>query len=95
MLILIILFSLPKTQNYMFQLLLYQWETIKNYQNLLGKDFEDQFTGKSIKQKVRINIQQMSIDIFLNQILLELIDYLFLAYSKIDDDFKGFKTRKS
>ena len=37
----------------------------------------------------------MSIDIFLNQILLELIDYLFLAYSKIDDDFKGFKTRKS
>ena len=76
----------------MFQLLLYQQETIKNYQNLLGKDFEDQFTGLIIKQKVRINIRQMSIDIFLNQILLELIDYLLLAYSKIDDDSKGFKT---
>ena len=37
----------------------------------------------------------MSTDIFLNQILLELIDYLLLAYSKIDDDSKGFKTWKS
>ena len=30
-----------------------------------------------IKQKVRIKIQQINIDIFSNQILLELIDYLF------------------
>ena len=31
----------------------------------------------NIKQKVRIKIQQMNIDILSNQILLKLIDYLF------------------
>ena len=32
----------------------------------------------NIKQKVRIKILQMNIDTFSNQILLKLIDYLFL-----------------
>ena len=32
----------------------------------------------NIKQKVRIKILQMNINIFSNQILLKLIDYLFL-----------------
>ena len=31
----------------------------------------------NIKQKVRITIQQMNLDIFSNQSFLELIDYLF------------------
>ena len=61
----------------MFLLLLYQQETIKNYQNVLAKDFKDQFIGMNIKQKVRIKIQQMNLNIFSNQILLESIDYLF------------------
>ena len=60
----------------MFLLLLYQQETIKNYQNVLAKDFKDQFIGMNIKQKVRIKIQQMNLHIFSNQILLESIDYL-------------------
>ena len=55
----------------------YQEETIKNYQNFSVKDLKDQFIGMNIKQKVRINIQQMNLGILLNQILLELIDYLF------------------
>ena len=38
---------------------------------------QDQFTGMNIKQKARIKIQQINIDTFLNQILLELVDYLF------------------
>ena len=38
---------------------------------------KDQFNGINIKQKVRIKILQMNIDIFSNQILLELMDYLF------------------
>ena len=46
----------------MFLLLLYQQETIKNYQNVLAKDFKDQFIGMNIKQKVRIKIQQTSSD---------------------------------
>ena len=61
----------------MFLLLLYQQETIKNYQNVLAKDFKDQFIGMNIKQKVRMKIQQMNLHIFSNQILLESIDYLF------------------
>ena len=73
MLILIILFSLSKTQNYMFLLFLYQQQTIKNYQNFLAKDLKDQFIGISMKQKVRIKIQQMNVHIFSNEILLKLI----------------------
>ena len=38
---------------------------------------KDQFIGTNIKQKVGIKIQQMNTDIFSNQILLELINYLF------------------
>ena len=43
----------------------------------LAKNLKDQFIGMSIKQKVRIKIQQMNIDIFSNQTLLQSIDYLF------------------
>ena len=60
----IILSLLSKTQNYMFLLYLYQQETIKNYQNVLGKDLKDQPIGMNIKQKVRMKIQQISIDFF-------------------------------
>ena len=38
---------------------------------------KDQFIGTNIKQTVRIKIQQMNIDMFSNQILLELIDCFF------------------
>ena len=49
----------------------------KNYHDFLVKDLKDQFIGMNIKQKVRIKIQQMNIDIFSSQILLESIDHLF------------------
>ena len=49
----------------------------QNQQNFLAKNLKDQFIEINIKQKVKIKIQQMSIDIFSNQILLELIDCLF------------------
>ena len=77
MLILITLFVLSKTQNYMFLLQLYLQKTIKNYQILLVKYLKDQFIGINIKQRVRIKIPQINIDTFSNQILLELINYLF------------------
>ena len=70
-----ILFSLLKTQKYMF---------LFKRQKFLAKDLKDQFIrlkdqfiGMNIKQKVRIEIQQTYIDTFWDQILLELIDYLF------------------
>ena len=77
MIMLILLFLLSKTQNYIFLLSLYQQETIKNYQNLLAKDLTDQFTGVNTKQKVGIKVRQMNIDIFSNQMLMALTDYLF------------------
>ena len=43
----------------------------------LSKDLKDQFIGMNIKQKVKIKIRQMNIDIFSNQILLESTDCFF------------------
>ena len=54
-----------------------QRETIKNYKNFLAEDQKDQFIVMNIKQKVRIKLQEMKLDIFLNQTLLELKDYLY------------------
>ena len=47
---------------------------IKNYQNILAKDLKYQFVGMNIKQKLRIKIKQINIDIFLNQTIWELTD---------------------
>ena len=51
----------------MFLLSLYQQKTIKNYQNSLTNDLKDQCLGMNIKQKMKIKLQQMSIDIFSNR----------------------------
>ena len=74
---LIILFQLSKIQNYMFLYQLYQQGTIKNYQDLLARNLNNQLFEMNIKQKKRMKIQQMDINIFSNQILLELADCLF------------------
>ena len=76
-LILIILFSLSKTQNYMFLLSPYQQKTIKNYQNFLAKELKVWCIEMNIKQKVKIKTRQTSTDILLNQTLWELTDCLF------------------
>ena len=60
----------------MFLPSLYQQKIIENYHNFLDKDLKDQFIGLNIKQKVKIKIQQMNIDISSNQALLELTDYM-------------------
>ena len=44
---------------------------------MLAKDLKCQRIGMNIKQKVRLKIRQVSIDIFSNQSLLELLDCLF------------------
>ena len=62
-------FILPlQTQNFMLLWLLYQQETIKNYENILAKDLEDQFIGMNTKQKVIIKIQKANLDISSNEI---------------------------
>ena len=55
---------------------LYQQKLTKNYQMFLAKYLKDQFIGMNIKQKVRIIIREISIDIFTNQTLQDLADYL-------------------
>ena len=51
---------------------------IRDYQKFLAKDLNDQFIGMNKKkQKGIIYTQQMNLDTFSNQILLESIDYLF------------------
>ena len=50
--------------------------SVGDNQNFLAKDLQDQFIRMNIKQKVRIKLQQMNIDILSKQILLESIDYL-------------------
>ena len=49
-------------------------KTIKYYQNFLAKDLKN--IGINIKQKVRVKIQKMSIDIFSNQNLQQFTDCL-------------------
>ena len=76
MMLILILFSLSKTRRYMFLYQFYQQRIIKNYQNFLVNDLKDQFVGMNIKEKERIKMQQMDIDLFSNQTLLGLTDYL-------------------
>ena len=52
-------------------------KTIKNFQSFLAKNLKDQFIGVNIKQKLIMKVQQINIDIFSNQILLESRDCLF------------------
>ena len=54
--IMIILFLLPKTQNYNFLLSFYQQNSIKNHQNFLVKDLKDQYIGMNVKQKAKLKI---------------------------------------
>ena len=56
MLILIILFSLLKTQNVPVVTL-----SAKDNQNFLANDLKDQFIGINVKQNVKLKIQQMNI----------------------------------
>ena len=73
----ILLFLLFKTQNYLFLSSLYQQKTITNYQNILANGLKDQCIGMNTKQKVRIKIRQRSVDILSNQALWKLTDCLF------------------
>ena len=72
-----IIFTMKDTELYVPFVTLSARDNQKIYQNFLVKGLKDPFIGINIKQKVRIKAQQMNIDIFSNQILLESIGYLF------------------
>ena len=71
-----VVFTIKDTKSYVSIVTLLVRDN-KNYQKILAKDLKDQFIGMNIKQKVRIKIQQINIDILSNQMLLELIHCLF------------------
>ena len=56
---------------------LYQQKTRKIYQNFLAKDLKGQCIEMNRKQKMKIKIRQMSIDILLNENSQVLTDCLF------------------
>ena len=62
----------------------------QNCQNFLVNDLKDQFIGMNIKQKGRITLKQRNTDIFLNQILLESMDYLTRRYCLPKDIKKNY-----
>ena len=68
MIMLMILFLLSKTKLYVPVVTFSARDKKK-----LSKLSKDEFIGMNMKQKVRIKIWQMNIDIFLNQTLLEFI----------------------
>ena len=72
-----IIFTMKDTELYVPFVTLSARDNQKIHQNFLVKGLKDPFIGINIKQKVRIKAQQMNIDIFSNQILLESIGYLF------------------
>ena len=64
----------------------YQQKTIKNYQIFLAKDYKDYCIVMNINQKVRIEIQQTSIDIFSNQTFSGVNRLFVLIYSNKNND---------
>ena len=71
-----IIFTIKDTKLYVSGVTLSARE-IKNYQTPLAKDLKNYFIGINIRQKVRIKVQQINLDILSDQILLESINSLF------------------
>ena len=74
--------TLSANDNQKLSKLYHQQKVIKTYQNLFAKDSKDQSFGLNINQKVKLNLREMTIDIFLNQTLLVLANYFFLFKPK-------------
>ena len=60
-----IAFAIKDIELLVTAVVLYEQKNIKKYWNSLAKDLKDPYIGINIKQKVKIKIQQMSINIFL------------------------------
>ena len=88
--LILILFLLLETQNYMFLLPLYQQKIIKNYQNFLTKDLKDQFIRMSIKQNENKNMTN-EYRYFLKSSFVGVNRFFVLIYLNKDDDVKQFK----
>ena len=94
MLNLTILFSLSKTQSYMFLLQLYHQETIKNYQNFFSRGFERSVYWNEYKMKSENKNTTNEYSYFLESNFVgvnRLFAFVYLNKNKYE---KRFKTRK-
>ena len=66
----------------------------KNHQNFLTKDLKDQLIAMNIKQKVRIKIRQINIDIFLKRILVGVDRLFILVYINESNNAERFNGGK-
>ena len=67
----------------------------QNHQNSLAKGLKDQFTEMNMKQKLRIKMRQISIDLFfLISIFVGVNGLLLLIYLSRDKKVKRFKTQR-
>ena len=66
----------------------------KNHQNFLTKDLKDQLIAMNIKQKVRIKIRQINIDIFLKRILVGVDRLFILVYTNESNNAERFNDGK-
>ena len=74
--ILILLFLIPKRQKIWFPVINLSAKHNQKLSKLLNKGFERFAFGMNIKQKMRTNVRKTRIDIFSNQVLQELTDFL-------------------
>ena len=75
-------------QNVMYQLLLYQQKTIRNYQNYQVKDLKDQFIGKVIDNavvEIAANNAEKHIRELLDQLCIDSFNKYFLPTFKIEN----------
>ena len=57
----------------------YKQKTTKNYLNVFAEYLKGQFNGMNLKQRMKIEIQQITIDIFSNQTISQLLDCFDLS----------------
>ena len=72
-----------------------QQKTIKIYQNFSARNLKDQCIRTNIKQKVRIKLQETSIDIFFNQALYEFYDQTIYADVKRYKEIRKLQHEKA
>ena len=75
----LIIFLLSTIQNFVSLSLHYKQKTTKKYLNVFAEYLKGQFNGMNLKQRMKIEIQQITIDIFSNQTISQLLDCFDLS----------------
>ena len=94
MLILIMLFSLPKAENYMSLSSLHSQKKIKKYQSFLAENLKGVYIGMNKKQNVRIKNATNECRYFLKSNFVGVNRLSVLAYSNEVSNSKRYKAQR-